>query len=144
MKQLVIILSAICMAGVVLFAQEGGNVEKIPVKGGSAAHLNLKFPVFPGVNEVEPSQFDGIEYTVKFKSEKLAMAGTKKIMNFYTGKKIGRHKIKKFTKVGKPDTVAWMAQDCAGDTGATVTVSVYESEVFVRALASCTDAGILF
>lgn len=132
------------MAGTIISAQDAEKTEKITVKGNTAVHLNLKFPVFQGVKEVDPSQFDGIEYTVKFKNEKQAMAGAQKIMNFYKGKKIGRHKIKKFGKIGKPDTVAWMASDCAGDTGAVVTVSVYETEVHVRALAACMDAGMLF
>jgi len=136
------IIAVMIIASAAGFSQD--EAKKITVTKGEAVNDGIKYPVYKGVTEVEANQFGGIQFTLTFKNGKQAMDGAKKVMNFYKGKKITRHTIKKFTKVGKPDTTGWIALDCAGDTGATVAVSVYENEVSVRVIGACVDAGMLF
>jgi hypothetical protein len=143
MKNFFLLVITVCVAALSGFAEGDSATTKIKVEKGIAQYQDIKYPVFTGITVVESNQFGGIQYSLAYKKEKQAMDAAKKIMKFYTGKSIGRYKLKKFQKVGKPDTVAWYAANC-GETGAEVVVSVAGKEVQVRAFNNCIDLGMLF
>ena len=135
-----------CVTGLILFAffatvaEEGEKTLK--VTRGIVKLEKIDYRVFPGVKEVQTTQFGGIRFTQTVKSEKQGLALAKKIMNFYKGKKIGKHKLPAFKKISKPETTAWNSLVCTknNEQGAQAVVKVSEGSVTTYLFPSCDES----
>ncbi len=125
-------------------AEKNLSDKKYPVTKGIIEIDNIKYPVYMRVNSVQKSQFGGIKYQIPVKDLKTGKDLANKIYNFYTLKKINKVVVSKFSRLEKPDTIAWSSKKCdkTSEDGILILIKIINNTVEVYVIPSCDD-GVL-